>query len=174
MDSSSSYANSVLQALYFCTPFRDLLLQQVDPAHPRKLPSGSPAAPSSLNKSAPPVTPLKRKLERQPFVSGHPSEVASGNPSQVVYPIPASPPSLISALRSLFLHISSNPGDRGTVSPRAFIDKLKELNANFRSTMHQDAHEFLNFLLNRIVEEIEDEKKQAQNGINGDDCECYT
>jgi ubiquitin C-terminal hydrolase len=36
--------------------------------------------------------------------------------------------------------------------------------------MHQDAHEFLNFLLNRIVEEIEEDKKQAQNGIGGDDC----
>ena len=38
--------------------------------------------------------------------------------------------------------------------------------------MHQDAHEFFNFLLNRIVEEIEEEKKQAQN-VNGDDCELY-
>ena len=35
--------------------------------------------------------------------------------------------------------------------------------------MHQDAHEFLNFLLNKIVEEIEEEKKQAQN-VNRDDC----
>jgi ubiquitin carboxyl-terminal hydrolase 9/13 len=35
--------------------------------------------------------------------------------------------------------------------------------------MHQDAHEFLNFLLNKIVEEIEEEKKQSQN-VNGDDC----
>lgn len=56
------------------------------------------------------------------------------------------------------------------MAPRAFIEKLKELNENFRSTMHQDAHEFLNFLLNKIVEEIEEDKKQAQN-VNGDDCE---
>ena len=55
------------------------------------------------------------------------------------------------------------------MAPRAFIDKLKELNELFRSTMHQDAHEFLNFLLNRIVEEIEEDRKQAQNGVNGDD-----
>lgn len=27
--------------------------------------------------------------------------------------------------------------------------------------MHQDAHEFLNYLLNRIVEEIEEERKSA-------------
>jgi ubiquitin C-terminal hydrolase len=27
--------------------------------------------------------------------------------------------------------------------------------------MHQDAHEFLNFLLNRLAEEMEEEKKAA-------------
>jgi len=27
--------------------------------------------------------------------------------------------------------------------------------------MHQDAHEFFNYLLNRIVEEIEEERKNA-------------
>ena len=167
----NSYANSVLQALYFCTPFRDLLLQEVDPVHPRQDSISSPVSPPTPNKSPPPpLTPLRRKPEQQVSISGPPSEVVSGNSSQVVYPIPTSPPTLISALRSLFLHISSNPGEKGTVAPRAFIDKLKELNENFRSTMHQDAHEFLNFLLNRIVEEIEQVKKQAQN-VNGDDCE---
>lgn len=162
----NSYANSVLQALYFCTPFRDLLLQEVDPAQSRRDPATSPVTPSTPNKSPPLLTPLRRK---QPSISGHPPEVASGNSSQVVYPIPTSSPTLISALRSLFLHISSNPREKGIVAPRAFIEKLKELNENFRSTMHQDAHEFLNFLLNKIVEEIEEDKKQAQN-VNGDDC----
>ena len=86
----------------------------------------------------------------------------------------------MSALRSLFLHISRNPADKGTVAPRAFIDKLKELNELFRSTMHQDAHEFLNYLLNQIVEEIDEDRKRAYangngNGIgaghSGEDCE---
>ena len=166
---NNSYANSVLQALYFCTPFRDLLLQEVDPVQSRRDPDRSPLTPPTPNKSPPPLTPLRRKPERQPSISGPPSEVVSGNSSQAVYSIPSSPPTLISALRSLFLHISSNPREKGTVAPRAFIDKLKELNENFRSTMHQDAHEFLNYLLNKIVEEIEEDKKQAQN-VNGDDC----
>lgn len=166
---NNSYANSVLQALYFCTPFRDLLLQEVDPVQSRRDPDRSPVTPPTPNKSPPPLTPLRRKPERQPSISGPPSEVVSGNSSQAVYSIPSSPPTLISALRSLFLHISSNPREKGTVAPRAFIDKLKELNENFRSTMHQDAHEFLNYLLNKIVEEIEEDKKQAQN-VNGDDC----
>jgi ubiquitin carboxyl-terminal hydrolase 9/13 len=74
----------------------------------------------------------------------------------------------MSALRSLYIHISQNPADKGTVAPRAFIDKLKELNEAFRNTMHQDAHEFLNYLLNKIVEEIEEEKKLVQ--VPLDDC----
>lgn len=37
--------------------------------------------------------------------------------------------------------------------------------------MHQDAHEFLNHLLNMIVEEIEEERKSAQNNTLGEDCE---
>jgi ubiquitin carboxyl-terminal hydrolase 9/13 len=167
---NTCYANSVLQALYFCTPFRDLLLQEAQPVQSRQDPASSPLTPSTPNKSPPPLTPLRRKPEPQPSVSAPQSEVSTGNPPKVVYHIPASPPTLISALRSLFLHISSHPREKGTVAPRAFIDKLKELNENFRSTMHQDAHEFLNFLLNRIVEEIEQDKKQAQN-VNGDDCE---
>ncbi|EIW87202.1 cysteine proteinase, partial [Coniophora puteana RWD-64-598 SS2] len=76
---------------------------------------------------------------------------------------------LFSALRSLYIHISQNAADKGTVAPRAFIDKLKELNEAFRNTMHQDAHEFLNYLLNRIVEEIEEEKKNLHANGNGGD-----
>ncbi|KAH9830514.1 cysteine proteinase [Rhodofomes roseus] len=59
------------------------------------------------------------------------------------------------------MHISKHPAERGTVAPRAFIDKLKELNEVFRGSMHQDAHEFLNFLLNKIVEEMEDDRRNG-------------
>jgi ubiquitin carboxyl-terminal hydrolase 9/13 len=89
--------------------------------------------------------------------------------------IPSSPPSLFSALRSLFLYVSTNPAEKGTVAPRAFINKLKQFNDLFRSTMHQDAHEFFIYLLNKIVEEIEEDRKAAENGTVtppvGDECE---
>lgn len=85
----------------------------------------------------------------------------------MIAPAPALPPTLFAALQSLYLSISQNPNEKGTISPRAFIDKLKELNPIFRSTMHQDAHEFLNYLLNQVMEEIGEERKQAQS--NGDD-----
>ncbi|KAI0652772.1 hypothetical protein C8Q79DRAFT_875291, partial [Trametes meyenii] len=122
---NTCYANSVLQALYFCGPFRDLLLQYPDPSVPDPAPA-----------------------------HGHAHARASHPPAP---PIPPAPPTLFSALRSLYLHISRHPADKGTVAPRALVEKIKELNELFRGSMHQDAHEFLNFLLNRIMEEMEDD-----------------
>lgn len=154
---NTCYANSVIQALYFCTPFRDLMIQERDPSAPP-----TPRLPLSPSPPPLPFAPVRRKPERKASVSG--TAPADGTPPQShgtlnamspVYTIPPNPPTLFSALRSLFLHISTNPVEKGTVAPRAFIDKLKEVNELFRSTMHQDAHEFLNYLLNKIVEEVE-------------------
>jgi len=169
----------VLQALYFCAPFRDLLLQDV-------LPSTTTTTASSTSTSSTGPTPAgtmtngkntasaagatgRRRPEQQqngrstnthhPTSTSEPSSASGSSSTSSPYPIPSSPSTLHSALRSLFLNISTTPGEKGTVAPRAFIDKLKELNELFRSTMHQDAHEFLNYLLNRIVEEIEEERK---------------
>ncbi|KAJ7150380.1 hypothetical protein C8R46DRAFT_1179659 [Mycena filopes] len=151
---NTCYANSVIQALYFCTPFRDLLLQATDTS---LLAEPLPPPPTSV---LAPITPIRRKPERKPSTSD--------SNAIILHPpipgIPSSPPTLFSALRSLFVYISTNPAEKGTVAPRAFIEKLKEFNELFRSTMHQDAHEFLNYLLNKIVEEIEEDRKALENG----------
>lgn len=163
-----SYANSVLQALYFCGPFRDLVVQYPDAS----CPDTSLMPPVALP-PPPPVSPqpqTRPKTSRKQSVSENaPNSLAScSSPSpgaaSTSFPMPASPPTLLSALRSLYIYISKNPADKGTVAPRAFIDKLKELNELFRSTMHQDAHEFLNYLLNQIVEEMDEDRKKTQNG----------
>lgn len=168
-----SYANSVLQALYFCGPFRDLIVQYPDPSTPDAL-LPPPTIPIPPSVSSPPPTHVRPKSSRKASIS---EGMFSHGPSQAqtppnpctptITPIPTSPPTLLSALRSLYIHISRNPADKGTVAPRAFIDKLKELNELFRSTMHQDAHEFLNYLLNQIVEEIDEDRKRANGHGNG-------
>ncbi|KDQ18204.1 hypothetical protein BOTBODRAFT_104879, partial [Botryobasidium botryosum FD-172 SS1] len=86
-----------------------------------------------------------------------PAPTPSTSSAPTPFPIPSSPPTLFSALRSLFLHISTHPNATGKVSPGSFIDRLKKENEVFRSSMHQDAHEFLNFLLNKVVEDLEGE-----------------
>ncbi|KAF8215795.1 hypothetical protein K438DRAFT_610832 [Mycena galopus ATCC 62051] len=151
---NTCYANSVIQALYFCTPFRDLLIQASDTSLVAEAPPPPPAQVPA------PIIPVRRKPERKASTS-EPNGLVLHPP---IPGIPSSPPSLFSALRSLFVYISTNPAEKGTVAPRAFIDKLKEFNELFRSTMHQDAHEFLNYLLNKIVEEIEEDKKAAEDG----------
>lgn len=121
-------------------------------------------------------TPHQKLARKQSVSENVPASLGSCSNTTVAasssLPMPASPPTLLSALRSLYIFISRNPADKGTVAPRAFIDKLKELNELFRSTMHQDAHEFLNYLLNQIMEEMDEDRRKIQNGtanhtING-------
>lgn len=71
------------------------------------------------------------------------------------------PENMLQALSDLFWEISSQSKVTGCVSPRAFIDRLRQDNELFRGHMHQDAHEFLNFLLNECCDNVEGELKQA-------------
>ncbi|KAI0352195.1 cysteine proteinase [Trametes cingulata] len=164
---NTCYANSVLQALYFCGPFRELLLQYPDPSVPDVPPlPPSPPAPAPQPSSSPQAS--RKKGGRAMSVSEPSPNHANAHPNlPPPFAIPPAPPTLLSALRSLYLHISRNPADKGTVAPRALIDKIKELNELFRGSAHQDAHEFLNFLLNRIMEEMEDDRRRLGAGANG-------
>jgi ubiquitin carboxyl-terminal hydrolase 9/13 len=170
---NTCYANSVLQALYFCTPFRELLLQSSDQSstHTFTLPPSTTLVPTPTPAPSSQAQ-VRPKPQRKYSSAGATADTSISNvsPQPFYPPIPSSSPTLCAALRSLFRFISKHPEDKGVVPPRAFIDKLKEVNELFRSTMHQDAHEFLNYLLNKIVEEIEEEKRATP---PGDDCECF-
>ncbi|KAJ8624972.1 hypothetical protein MRB53_033502 [Persea americana] len=102
---NTCYCNSVLQALYFCVPFRDQLLEYY-----------------SNNKNA---------------------TDAEDN--------------LLTCLADLFTQISSQKKKTGVIAPKRFVQRVKKQNELFRSYMHQDAHEFLNFLLNELVDILEKE-----------------
>ncbi|KIY73376.1 cysteine proteinase [Cylindrobasidium torrendii FP15055 ss-10] len=155
---NTCYANSVIQALYFCTPFRDLLIQSEDDSRTESTSNVH----QSRASTPPPVGPPRAKPASAG--NGQPDTIAPPSGASAV-PIPESPPTLFAALRSLYLHISSTPADKGTVAPRALIDKVREGNEIFRSPMHQDAHEFLNYMLNKIVEE---ESQRTHPDANGD------
>ncbi|BGP14626.1 hypothetical protein JCM10213_002206 [Rhodosporidiobolus nylandii] len=75
---------------------------------------------------------------------------------------PEAESTLLTTLHDLFVAISTQPKSVGTVAPQAFINQLKRDNEFFRSTLHQDAHEFLNYLVNMIAEILEQEKKRAE------------
>eukprot|EP01018_Ginkgo_biloba_P012773 Gb_25243 [translate_table: standard] len=111
---NTCYCNSVLQALYFCVPFREHLLEYY-----------------GRNKSA--------------------SEVEE---------------TLLMCLADLFTQINSQKKKTGVIAPKRFVQRVKKQNEVFRSHMHQDAHEFLNFLLNELVDIVEKEAGAA-NKLSG-------
>ncbi|KAG8940789.1 hypothetical protein FRC04_005017 [Tulasnella sp. 424] len=133
-------------ALYFCQPFRDLLVAGYES------PAAAPPAASSTAQSSTPAP--------ASTVAASAATPAKQDPNAPQPPaIPSNPATLHAALRSLFYHIARHPSGKGVVAPQAFITKLKKENVLFRSSMHQDAHEFLNYLLNKVVEDLEDEGK---------------
>ncbi|CAI0420222.1 unnamed protein product [Linum tenue] len=107
---NTCYCNSVLQALYFCVPFREQLLEYY-----------------ASNKS-------------------------TGDAEE----------NLLTCLADLFTQISSQKKKTGVIAPKRFVQRLKKQNELFRSYMHQDAHEFLNFLLNELVDILEKEAKAVK------------
>ncbi|CBI35637.3 unnamed protein product, partial [Vitis vinifera] len=107
---NTCYCNSVLQALYFCVPFREQLLEY--------------------------YTNNKNLADAEE--------------------------NLLTCLADLFMQISSQKKKTGVIAPKRFVQRLKKQNELFRSYMHQDAHEFLNFLLNELVDILEKEASASK------------
>ncbi|XP_078440047.1 ubiquitin carboxyl-terminal hydrolase 3 [Wolffia australiana] len=107
---NTCYCNSVLQALYFCVPFREKLLEYY-----------------ATNKG-------------------------TGDAEE----------NLLTCLADLFSQISSQKKKTGVIAPKRFVQRVKKQNELFRSYMHQDAHEFLNFLLNELVDILEKESNASK------------
>eukprot|EP00249_Psilotum_nudum_P020728 c27820_g2_i1 orf=254-1048(+) len=109
---NTCYCNSVLQALYFCVPFRDQVLDYYN-----------------RNKA-----------------------------------VGESDENLLTCLSELFVQINSQKKKTGVIAPKRFVQRVKKQNELFRSYMHQDAHEFLNYLLNELVDILEKEAKAGKSG----------
>lgn len=96
---NTCYSNSVLQALYFCKPFRDKILEYK----------------------------AKNKRTKE---------------------------TLLTCLADLFYSIATQKKKVGSIAPKKFIARLRKEKEEFDNYMQQDAHEFLNFLINHINEII--------------------
>lgn len=98
-----SYCNSVLQALYFCKPFRDYVLNY---------PDSSPPPETSNSTTSAPATPSNSKKE--PIIVESDDKVLDD--------------SLFRALRELFWKIQTQKKKSGSIMPKGFIDKLRKEN----------------------------------------------
>jgi ubiquitin carboxyl-terminal hydrolase 9/13 len=72
------------------------------------------------------------------------------------------PESLFTSLKDLFESVVASQSKMGVIRPQHFLDILRRENEMFRSAMHQDAHEFLNLLLNEVVTNVEAESSKPQ------------
>ena len=63
--------------------------------------------------------------------------------------------SLFSSLKDIFEAVIAHRSRIGVVSPHKLLEILRRDNEMFRTPMHQDAPEFLNLLLNEVVENVE-------------------
>ncbi|KAF7690118.1 hypothetical protein HF521_011922 [Silurus meridionalis] len=103
---NTCYCNSVLQALYFCRPFRESVLA---------------------------YKAQQKKKEN-----------------------------LLTCLADLFHSIATQKKKVGVIPPKKFISRLRKENDLFDNYMQQDAHEFLNYLLNTVADILQEEKKQEK------------
>ncbi|KAK5113088.1 hypothetical protein LTR62_003667 [Meristemomyces frigidus] len=183
---STCYANSVIQCLYYSAPFRDNVLnfppkplqgtlgEQINPpehtngkATLPRLPSTTPYPnlASPARKVALPTSPGGAKPEenkdspeykkKQALAAGPVLDMVNGQAYNY-----GMDESLFTSLKDIFEGIINNQSRLGVVSPHKFLEILRRENEMFRSAMHQDAHEFLNLLLNQVVDNVELFSKQ--------------
>ena len=172
----NSYCNSILQCLYYSVPFRESVLayprrsKAESVAHaqahaPERIPPSTqsngapkkPPGPSSARSAG--TQPQQPKPEdkdspeykkKQALLAGPILNMSYENSADY-----GMPETLFTALKDIFEAVVLQQSRSGVISPSRFLETLRKDNEMFRSAMHQDAHEFLNLLLNSVVEDIE-------------------
>ncbi|KAG9303595.1 hypothetical protein G9A89_018491 [Geosiphon pyriformis] len=150
---NTCYCNSILQALYFCKPFRECVINF--PNSPATIAANSPLSPTVTSPS-PSINGLMFRKENNSTLD------IKVNGDNSLNSVPGMEDTLFGALKDLFWKISIQKKKTGVVAPGQFVTKLKEKNELFRSTMHQDAHEFLNYILNDIAENVLEQKRRME------------
>ncbi|KAL3419031.1 ubiquitin carboxyl-terminal hydrolase creB [Phlyctema vagabunda] len=63
--------------------------------------------------------------------------------------------STFTALKDIFMALIANQSRTGVLSPARFLEIFKRDNEMFRTSMHQDAHEFYGLVLNAVITNVE-------------------
>ncbi|EME38360.1 hypothetical protein DOTSEDRAFT_75790 [Dothistroma septosporum NZE10] len=178
---STCYCNSIIQCLYYSAPFRENVInfpsQEVVREIHGKDPNGAPTSPRATS-TTPYPNPTSPARKPPPNAPGSPGAGAMQKPDDnknvpeerkrsalVQGPVLdmqydnslkyGMEESLFTSLRDIFEAIIQHKSRIGVVSPHRFLEILRRENEMFRTAMHQDAHEFLNLLLNQVVDNVE-------------------
>ncbi|KXL41986.1 hypothetical protein M433DRAFT_74185 [Acidomyces richmondensis BFW] len=197
---STCYCNSIIQCLYYSAPFRDHVLNfppkpvleilEAEKEKNGKHANGAPVPPRNTCTTPYPNPSSPARKQTQPGSPGAPQKPEENKDSpeyRKKMALAAGPvlemtgdnsyqysmdESLFTSLKDIFEAIIKHSSRIGVVSPHKFLEILRRENEMFRSAMHQDAHEFLNLLLNQVVDNVELFANQypqfSQSHTNGD------
>ncbi|PLN76864.1 hypothetical protein BDW42DRAFT_177909 [Aspergillus taichungensis] len=176
---NTCYCNSILQCLYYSVPFREAVINyptrtpieslqaalagnlrfqdaianmeaeaqaEKQKAANAQRPGAPPAQPQKPEDKDSPEYKKKMALQTMPIL-----ETKNNAPSYGMSE------SLFTSLKDIFESVVGSQSRIGIIKPQHFLDILRRENEMFRSAMHQDAHEFLNLLLNEVVANVETE-----------------
>ncbi|TKA82873.1 hypothetical protein B0A55_00975 [Friedmanniomyces simplex] len=183
---STCYCNSIIQCLYYSAPFRENVLNF--PSKPfldalaeetANLPPNGRPKPMGRSPSTTPYpnmnSPARKQTQPTSPGGAKPEESKDAPDARKKLALAAGPvldmvngdsykygmdESLFTSLKDIFEAIIGHQSRIGVVSPHKFLEILRRDNEMFRSAMHQDAHEFLNLLLNQVVDNVELFSKQ--------------
>ncbi|KAF4768486.1 hypothetical protein HAV15_002291 [Penicillium sp. str.  len=179
---NTCYCNSILQCLYYSVPFREAVIN-----YPQRTPMDNleAALAKNLRYQNPNAHLEAEALAAKQKASSPPSARQAGvppNPNQkpedkdspeykkkvALQTLPiletknnatsyGMSESLFTSLKDIFESVVASQARIGIVRPQQFLDVLRREHEMFRTAMHQDAHEFLNLLLNEVVANVETE-----------------
>ena len=179
-----SYCNSILQCLYYSVPFREAVLNYPRRASPESLevslaknlhfpdpnatleeqkPKPPPPQSSAAKTAGIPLNPPQKvedkdspEYKKKAALNTLPVLETTDNATSY-----GMEESLFTSLKDLFEAIVASHERQGIVRPYHFLDLLRRQHEMFKTAMHQDAHEFLNILLNEVVANIETDATRA-------------
>lgn len=176
---NTCYCNSILQCLYYSVPFREAVVN-----YPTRTPIESlEAALAKTLRYQNPVANLEAEAQAEKQKAAN-AQRPGAPPNQPPKPEDKDSPeykkkmalqtlplletknnatsygmseSLFTSLKDLFESVVASQSRIGIIRPQHFLDVLRREHEMFRTAMHQDAHEFLNLLLNEVVANVEAE-----------------
>ncbi|KAJ6014479.1 hypothetical protein N7540_009070 [Penicillium herquei] len=178
---NTCYCNSILQCLYYSVPFREAVinypqrtpLESLEAALAQNLRFPNPnahleaeaqvakqkaTAPSARQAGVTPNQPQKPEDKESPEykkkIALHTLPILEAKNNANSYGMSES---LFTSLKDIFESLVGSQSRIGIIRPQQFLDVLRREHEMFRTAMHQDAHEFLNLLLNEVVANVEAE-----------------
>lgn len=157
---NTCYVNSVLQALYFCKPFRDKIIEY-KLAYNQRLNIKD----VNLNNNETNITNINNSsnsLNENSSISSNSNNTNSITNTKNGTVSVLKQEHLLNCLAELFYSIVTMKKKKGIVQPKKFIARLRKDNDAFDNLSQQDAHEFLNYLLNTCADLLKAEMKELK------------